>query len=98
MAKECRACESIHEKDYTQKCPICKNTELVRVYKCKHCGVYLPWEECDVTHGNIFECEECGEHFCQQCWEKNYNRALTEEEDNLLCNDCAKEGENKNEL
>lgn len=37
-------------------------------YECDFCGVEIQWESSDDLHGSIWECEECGEHFCEKCF------------------------------
>lgn len=38
------------------------------VYECDFCGFRLKFDESDVVHGNMWECEDCGEHFCEKCF------------------------------
>ena len=61
------------------------------LYECDFCGVRMEWCETDEEHGTMWECEECGEHFCTQCFLKRHGgEAWTQNmrSDRLRCPEC----------
>jgi len=43
-------------------------------YKCDFCGWEAPWDGGDDDHGSMWECEDCGKHFCTTCFTARWSR------------------------
>ena len=59
-------------------------------YKCDFCNNEEN-EEND-TYSQIWECEECGKHFCRKCFINKYGEKtffkMVSENDKIKCMDC----------
>lgn len=60
--------------------------------KCVICGVQMKWDETDDVHGNMWECEKCGDLFCERCFDDmfgivSFHKMLWDEE-KVLCPRC----------
>ena len=62
-------------------------------YVCDCCGREYKWD--GEEYGNIWECEECGKHFCTDCFTAALGRdafdAMVRNSPSVLCQDCYKE-------
>ena len=69
------------------------------IYECDFCGVEIQWDESDALHGSMWECEECGEHFCEKCftdrwgfgaWDAMLHQGLSGSfaDDIIMCPEC----------
>lgn len=70
------------------------------VYSCDICGFEEETlDAVDFHHGAIWECEECGKHFCEKCFtdrwgRKAWDKMLREEvigsfeTDRIMCPEC----------
>lgn len=62
------------------------------LYECDLCGFQGPWDAYDDRHGDIWECEQCGEHFCTRCFVLAVGgepfRKMLSEADQILCPTC----------
>lgn len=58
-------------------------------YSCDVCGFEGEWDAHDDIHGDIWECECCGTHFCTDCFVKEVGREafdrMMRESDRVLC-------------
>ena len=65
-------------------------------YTCNFCKTVIDWEGTNEYRGKIWECEECGNMFCEaclieKCGKKAFEESLTMEgEEKVLCPDCYK--------
>ena len=61
-------------------------------YSCDFCGIEMDWDEADEKNGTMWECEECGKHFCSACFIKRHGKLtfdhMISEEEKVLCPDC----------
>ena len=59
-------------------------------YVCDCCGREYKWD--GEEYGNIWECEECGKHFCTDCFTAALGRdafdSMTRMFEKVLCPDC----------
>jgi hypothetical protein len=59
--------------------------------ECSICGTMIPWDGYDRKNGNMWVCEECGEHFCTKCFWDRHGEAEFETACKLsamMCPDC----------
>lgn len=61
-------------------------------YSCDFCDFEMGWGSTNNVHGNMWECEVCGHHFCSKCFvdrfgQKDFDQ-MVREEDRLHCPDC----------
>lgn len=58
-------------------------------YSCDVCGFEEAWDAHDDIHGDLWECECCGAHFCTACFVKEVGREafdrMMRESDRVLC-------------
>lgn len=61
-------------------------------YVCDYCGVEFVWNVHNEDHGDVWECEDCGRHFCTNCFVSALGRdafdTMTRESDKVLCPGC----------
>ncbi len=61
-------------------------------YVCDLCGYVFKWGGADEQYGNIWECEDCGQHFCTACFEKRLGtdafRNMLQNDSLVRCPDC----------
>ncbi|MBO5970746.1 MAG: hypothetical protein J6S14_19910 [Clostridia bacterium] len=43
-------------------------------YECDFCGFEADWDGSDPICGSLWECEECGKHFCEKCFTDRWGR------------------------
>ena len=65
--------------------------------RCDYCNKEIDWQSGDDQHGNIWECERCGKHFCTSCFISLCGSVGSEsfmemmnESDMVVCPDCFK--------
>ena len=62
------------------------------LYECDFCGVQMKWDETDPVHGNMWECEKCGAHFCERCFEDRFGivsfHKMLRDENEVHCPGC----------
>lgn len=44
------------------------------VYECDFCGYEAAVDASDDVHGSMWECEDCGKHFCEKCFTDRLGR------------------------
>lgn len=62
-------------------------------YSCDWCGHESAWDGHDEDHGDMWECEKCGRHFCARCFvSRTGTKAFDEmlKGDKVLCPECFK--------
>ena len=68
-------------------------------YECDFCGWEEPWDANDDDHGSMWECEDCGKHFCTKCFTARWGRKAWDtmlhagligsfETSRIMCPDC----------
>jgi phage terminase large subunit GpA-like protein len=59
---------------------------------CKFCNTEIEWGGADDQRGAIWSCEECGELFCQACFDERHGHGglhrMANEDEAILCPDC----------
>lgn len=44
------------------------------LYECDFCGFQSKFDASDDDHGSMWECEDCGKHFCEKCFIDRWGR------------------------
>lgn len=61
-------------------------------YTCDICGFEEAWDAHDDHRGDMWECENCGSHFCTTCFMKVHGREefdrMLRETDGVYCPNC----------
>ena len=69
-------------------------------YVCDECGTLFPFLSPGDQYGGIWECEDCGKHFCTDCFIRSASRkdfdTMLAEDSIVRCADCYKEMEDEN--
>ena len=64
-------------------------------YTCDFCGIEMNWENTDDVHGDLWECEVCGNTFCSKCFidREGYKAYMNmmQSWDKICCPVCYKE-------
>lgn len=58
------------------------------LYTCDICGDTSTWEGVTDKGATLWSCEKCGKIFCDSCVQID-----NENDDEILCNECRKTGE-----
>lgn len=61
-------------------------------YSCDLCDFEMEWDGHDKDHGDMWECEQCGDHFCSKCFIDRHGRKdfmdMLQNGNEVLCPEC----------
>ena len=61
-------------------------------YECDMCGHSDKWDGMSANNGMLWECEECGKHFCSKCFLDTHGQTIYQDmlhnSDRVMCADC----------